>query len=293
MKTCLDCISCFFRQALEASRMVSDDEALHKEVLQEVAKEFSNICLDESPPSVSRKIHKIVRDLTGSLDPYKEVKDKYNQMALGLYPQLREKVLNSADPLLTSIRMVIAGNIIDFGVGNSFDVEKEIKEAFHKEFATLDYSIFCDFIEDTEEVLYLGDNAGEVVFDRLLVEVIESMGKRVVYAVRGAPIINDATLDDARECGIHNDVTELISTGSDAPATVLELCSPDFIERFNGAKMIISKGQGNFEALSGEKRPIFFLFKVKCPVVAENINHEVGDMVLSRGQSFGLMGQKL
>lgn len=263
--------------------MVSDDENVHKDVLQEVAKEFSDICLDEPPPSISRRVHKIVRDLTGNPDPYKEVKRKYNQMALGLYPQLRESVLASDDPLLVSIRMAIAGNIIDFGVGNSFDVEKEIEEAFHKEFATLDYSEFCDFLEKAKEVLYLGDNAGEVVFDRLLVEVIESMGKRVVYAVRGAPIINDATMDDAKECGIHENATELISTGSDAPATVLELCSPDFIDRFKSAKMIISKGQGNFEALSNEKGPIFFLFKVKCPVVAEDINHKVGDMVLSRG----------
>jgi len=280
LKTCLDCIPCFFRQALEASRMVSDDENVHKNILQEVAKEFSSICLDESPPSVSRRVHKIVRDLTGNPDPYKEVKDKYNRMALGLYPQLRERVLRSDDPLLASIRMAIAGNIIDFGVGNSFNVEKEIEESVHKEFAVLDYSEFCDLLEKGEEVLYLGDNAGEVVFDRLLIEVIENMNKRVVYAARGMPIINDATLDDAKECGIHKNATELISTGSDAPATVLEFCSPDFIDKFNSAEMIISKGQGNFEALSGENRPIFFLFKVKCPVVAENINHKIGDMVL-------------
>jgi len=131
-------------------------------------------------------------------------------------------------------------------------------------------------LDSTESILYLGDNAGEIVFDKLL---IEEMGKNIVYVVRNKPIINDALIEDARDCGIDK-IARVISSGSDAPGTVLNLCSREFLEIYHKAPLIISKGQGNFEALSEEKAPIFYLLKVKCPVIAKDIGCKVNDLIL-------------
>ncbi|HEC92753.1 MAG TPA: DUF89 family protein, partial [Candidatus Atribacteria bacterium] len=128
--------------------------------------------------------------------------------------------------------------------------------------------------------IYLADNAGEVVFDRLLIEeLVEELGKEVIYVVRGKPIINDALIEDALFCGI-NKVAKITSSGSDAPGTILQHCSLEFIKLYQDADLIISKGQGNYESLSEEDRPIFFLFKAKCPVIARDVGCNVGDMVL-------------
>jgi len=284
MKTYLDCISCFFRQGLEAARMVTDDEEKQRKVLDEIAKELPQIPLNSSPPEMGRKIHKIVRQIAGSSDPYKKIKDKYNKIALKLYPKLREIARKGKDPLLMSIRVAIAGNIIDFGVNTHIDIEPEIKQILKQDFAIFDYIPFKKALEYTDELLYIADNSGEVFFDRILIELItDALNKKVTYAVREKPIINDATIEDALFCGIDK-VARIISSGSDGPGTFLSLATNEFRSYFSRAKLIISKGQGNYETLSEVNKPIFFLLKAKCPVIAKDLGCKAGDIVL-KGQA--------
>jgi len=282
MKTYLDCIPCFFRQGLEAARMATQDEEKQRKILDEIAKELPQIPLNSTPPEMGRKIHKIVRQIAGSSDPYKKIKDKYNKIALGLYPELRESVKKAKDPLLMGIRVAIAGNIIDFGVNNyaNIDIEQEIDKILKQDFAVFDYISFRKALEHTDELLYIADNSGEVVFDRVLIEtIIEKSKKKVIYVVREKPIINDATIEDALFCGIDK-VARVISSGSDGPGTFLSLATNEFRTYFNRAKLIISKGQGNYETLSEVDKSIFFLLKAKCPVIAKDLGCKAGDIVL-------------
>jgi len=280
MKTYLDCIPCFFRQGLEAARMVTGNEEKQREVLDRIAEELPQISVNSTPPEMGRKIHKIVRRITGSSDPYREIKDKYNKIALGLYPELRERVRKAKDPLLMSIRVAIAGNIIDFGVKTHIDIEKEVEEILKQDFAIFDYIPFKKVLGHTDELLYIADNSGEVVFDRIMIElIIEKLNKKVTYAVREKPIINDATIEDALFCGIDK-VARVISSGSDGPGTFLFLATNEFRSYFNRVKLIISKGQGNYETLSEEDKPIFFLLKAKCPIIAKDLGCKAGDIVL-------------
>ncbi len=238
---------------------------------------------------MGRIIYGLVREITSQNDPYKKIKDKSNKLALKLYDRLKHKVSRSDDRLLTAVELAIAGNIIDYGVKNSLDVNKELNKILNEEKKTLKkedstlfkFRHFKEALSKTGNILYLADNAGETVFDRLLIEEIKRIdrNKKVIYAVKEKPIINDALVEDAYICGIDK-IAKVISCGSDAPGTVLSLCSKDFLKVYKEADMIISKGQGNFEALSQEKRPIFFLFMAKCPVVAKDVGCNLGDVIL-------------
>jgi len=281
MKIYLDCIPCFFRQGLEAARMATDDEAKQRRVLEEVAKELPRIPLNSTPPEMGRKIHQIIRQVVGCSDPYRQIKEKYNRLALQLYPNLKKRVEKAKDPLLMAIRLAIAGNIIDCGMKTSFDLEKEIEVILQQDFAVLHYSEFRRRLKETKEILYLADNSSEVIFDRIL---IEELNKKMIYVVRESPVINDATMEDAHYAGIDKLAT-VITSGSDAPATLLDLASKQFLDHFDRATFIISKGQGNYESLSQMDKPIFFLLKAKCPVIAKDIGCQVGDIILQGPQS--------
>jgi len=277
MRTYLDCIPCFFKQALKAARLAGANEDTQKRILDNLAAAIPNFPLSSSPPEMGGIVYRLVREITGEEDPFKEVKDEYNKIALNSYPDLKSKVIHSGDRLLTAIRLAIAGNVIDLGVDNPFDLEKEIEDVFKKDFAIFDYQEFKEALKSTKQILYLADNAGEVVFDRIL---IEELNKEVTYVVRDKPVINDALIEDAKFCGIDK-MAKIISNGSDVPGTVLSLCSRDFLDLYEKAKLIISKGQGNFEGLAGsDNAPIFFLFKVKCPVIGNDVGCNDGDIVL-------------
>jgi len=291
MRTYLDCIPCFFRQALDAARMAGVNEAGQKRILDELSKLIKKIPLTASPPEIGRSVYKLVAKVSGKSDPFKKIKRTSNRSALKLYPRLRKTVNSSRDRLLTAIELAIAGNVIDYGVKSSLDINREMKKIYEEDLefikresrAVFDYRQFRNTLKRTDAILYLADNAGEVVFDRILIEeLVREEGKRVVYVVKGAPVINDALTEDAFACGI-GDYAQIVSSGSDAPGTVLRFCSREFLALYESSKMIISKGQGNFEALSEENRPIFFLFKVKCPVVAGDIGANLGDVVLQSG----------
>ena len=276
MRTYLDCIPCFFNQALRAGRIVTGDETKLKKLLDEIGTMLSDIPLESTPPETGMRIYEKVREITGVFDPYKELKRESTEKALTLYPSLKSKIEKSNDKLLTAIRIAIAGNVIDFGVNRNFDIEEEIDMVLKQDFAIFDYDKFKHYSDKTNEILYIGDNAGESVFDRIL---IEEMKKPTRYVVRAMPVINDVTYEDAVQAGIDK-VASILSSGTSAPGTVLETCNAEFKEIYKKSEFVISKGQGNYEGLSDESHPVFFLLKAKCRVIADDIGVNEGDIVL-------------
>ena len=285
MRIYLDCIGCFIRQALDAARLATDDEQIHKKVVDQVLQMAVDLDMRQSPPVIGQQIHRLIRDLMGNDDPYYRVKKQFNSMALKLYPDLRKQIIRSDDPFETAVRLAIAGNIIDFGVKSSL-TELEVKQTINDSLSGyLDPEQIQNFknaVMEAEEILYLTDNAGEIVFDHLLIEQLPI--DKITVAVKGSPVINDATMEDANVIGLSR-IVEVIDNGSDGPGTILETCSPGFLDRFEKADLIIAKGQGNYETLSGIDKNIFFLLKAKCPVIAEDIGCTVGEMILHNNTS--------
>ncbi len=276
MKTFLDCLPCMMSQALRAGRMATDDEKKIKELLDSIGAMMKDIPLENTPPETGDIIYKEVRKITGVDDPYKKIKESNIQEAISLYPELKEIIRKSDNKLLTAIRIAIAGNVIDLGVGKEFNIVEDVRKILKQEFGIFDFNEFQTHLEKANSILYIGDNAGESVFDKIL---IEELKKPVTYVVRDIPVINDVTYEDAVASGIDK-VAEIISSGSSAPAVIPELCDENFMEKFNAADMVISKGQGNYEGLSNVERSVFFLLKAKCHVIANDLNVKENDIIL-------------
>ena len=283
MHTTLDCVPCFARQALEAARFAAADEATRRRIVREaLAMLATETDLDQSPPQIGQRIHRLVRGLAGDDDPYAGLKDRSNASALAALPRLRALVDAHADPLGAAVRLAIAANVLDAGMnaaamagelhdeaagGDAGDavvraLERGLHEPLHG-----DVDEFREAVAAAGRILFLTDNCGEIVVDRLLVEQLPA--DRLTIAVRGAPVLNDATIADARCAGLDR-LAPVIDNGSDAPGTLLGGCSPRFRRIFSEADLIIAKGQGNYETLSDADADIFFLFKVKCPLIAEH-----------------------
>jgi uncharacterized protein with ATP-grasp and redox domains len=282
----LDCIPCFVRQALDAARLATDDKKIHEQVLRKVLALAKDLDMSQSPPVIGQKIHRLIRELVGTEDPYRDVKRRFNNAALRLYPKMRTHIIESKNKLETAIRLAIAGNIIDFGVNGELqesELEKTISECLAIEFYDTQLSLFKQALNDAEEILYIADNAGEIIFDRLLIEQLPI--EKVTIAVKGSPVINDATREDATLAGLHR-IVEVIDNGSDGPGTILETCSQVFVDRFEKADLVIAKGQGNYETLSDIDKNIFFVLKAKCHVIARDLDCDVGEMILRKSKTF-------
>ena len=279
MKTNLDCIPCFLDQALIAGRIYTDDKKLLKQILDEVATILPDVPLDHKPPETGDLIYKKIKKITKTQDPLKSVKRKSTEEALELFP-LYEKKLKAIESqekkLLFAIKLAIAGNIIDFAVEDEFDIKKDVDEVLNKELAINHIEKFKKELEKAETILYIADNAGETVFDRFL---ISELDHKVLYVVRDEPVINDATREDAKAAGI-DELATIIESGSTSPGLLIKNTTPEFKDLFEKVDMVVSKGQGNFEGLSEENRPIFFLLKAKCEVIANHLGVSKDDIVL-------------
>ena len=286
MRTYFDCIPCFVRQALDSARLITDDEQIHEQVMRGVLRLASRMDLRQSPPAMAQKIHRMIRKLTGVEDPYLQAKNRFNKLALKMYPELREQIQASADPFETAVRLAIAGNIIDLGVKSGL-AESQVEETIAQSLTEpLDMDALKEFRNATaqaKDILYLGDNAGEIAFDRLLIEQLPC--ENITFVVKAGPIINDATMEDAEIVGL-TDIVTVIDNGSDAPGTILESCSEAFRRRFDEADLIIAKGQGNYETLSDVDKDVFFILRAKCPVIAQHLGCEIGQMILRRSDAF-------
>ena len=276
------CIPCFARQAVEAAEMATEDQELRQAIIRKALHALAELPYDKTPPYAGVVIHRIVKNMVGDIDPYLELKTTYNRRALDLYDEMKKTVARSRNKYETASRLAIAGNNIDFGIRSNsehIDLHEVIDETLERPLAINHLEQFTESLEHAGLILYIADNAGEIVFDRVLVEEIPDYQRRVVFVVKGAPILNDATMKDAEEAGL-TDIVRVMDNGCDAPGTIIELCTEPFIKELNRADLIISKGQGNYETLSDIPRNVFFLLKAKCPVIARDLGVQVGDLIL-------------
>ena len=270
---------CFVRQALDVARIVSLSQEQQVAFVRDMLKRLAEMDWDVSPVLLAQQMHRVIREQSGKADPYKQLKEQSNHLALELLPSLQQKVRNASDPLDMAVRLSIAGNIIDYGAFATVDrqvLETAVQQAVEQP-CTGDLEALRTAIDQADSILYLCDNAGEIVFDRLLLEQLPL--NKVTVVVKASPVLNDALLEDAQMAGI-TELVPVIDNGGDAPGTLLDCCSAEFRARFQHADLILAKGQGNYESLSEIDRPIWFLLKAKCPVIANDIGCAVGDMVL-------------
>ena len=244
-----------------------------------VLQKLSEQDLAQSPPEIVQKLHQIIKQQTGRVDFFESEKKYYNDLMLKLESKLTAEIQSAEYPFEASARLAIAGNVIDFGVYHELS-DDQVLDSLHKSMTAKiagDFKKFHQSVDNASNILYIADNAGEIVADKMFINLIGP--SKITLAVRGYPTLNDVTRQDADFVGLTN-VASIIDNGFDAPGTVLHNCSEEFKQKFKQADLIISKGQGNYETLSSEKQNIYFLLKAKCEAIAKNIGCPVGTMIL-------------
>lgn len=288
----VDCVHCYLKQAVSCMQHADVDEDRQHEVLYSLMNDIKDYDRKLSPARNSSYAVLETYRLINNGDPYKAVKKKSNDMALGLLPRLREMAGQTngdnkedhQDRLLSAIKVSVAGNVIDLGIQRSFDINAALGQAFETGFAPSlnHYKRFKEILDKTQEVLFLGDNAGEIVFDRVLVDELVNIGKKVYYVVKSTPVLNDSTIEDAYYTGMDKSATKVLENGSQYMGTCIDDISEEVLELIRNTPLIISKGQANFETLNDEtivKGKGFFLLKLKCESVAEVAGGKMGDIV--------------
>lgn len=278
MKIHGECFPCLLQQALRTIRLTESSSELEIEILQAVARVIAEIDATQSPPANSRAVYRTIAELTDCEDPYYQIKRTSNARALQILPELRREIRDTEQELLSVVRFAVAGNIIDYGAYETFDIDATLARSRTAVLAVDHFDSFSEALDQLaagSTILYLADNCGEIVYDALLVEYLHRRGFSLVIAVKEGPIINDALLEDALEAGLDK-CGRVISNGGRFPGTELGHCSPEFLEYFTTADLVIAKGQGNFESLSEVDRNIFFLLTIKCPVVAQHLAELAG-----------------
>ena len=281
MKMSLDCIPCFVRQITDVVKMAASSDEERQNLMHNVLQWLANVDLNQTPPAASQVLHRRLRELLSADDPYRSAKNRHNELAAALMPAIRKYIELSSDPFVMAVRYAITGNIIDLGAKNKIgygEIYEDLQNASMQPIFG-DIESFRKAVFNAKTILYLTDNAGEIFFDGLLIEQMKNA--RVTLAVRGGPIINDATRSDALAAGLDL-IVEIIDNGSDAPGTILDDCSIEFRRIFKEADVVIAKGQGNFESLSDDPREIFFLYKTKCSVISRQSGFCLGTYVLAR-----------
>ena len=282
MKSCPECLTCIFKQAISTSKIASEDPKVHETVVRKLAARVAAMNLEtDTPAAVSQHVYEIVHEVSGVYDPYAEVKRKTNRQAKELLPTLERLVFSSGDSLKSAVHIAVAGNVIDLGINHELDVNRDVLPVAEQEFAIDDIEPFRRDIRPGVKILYLADNSGEIVFDRVLVEELIERGANVTFAVKSGPIINDVTMEDAEFTGI-TDITKVIETGSAHIGIRWESCSGEFRNTFISADVIISKGHGNFETLSEMEGNIYFILKAKCECVARELGVDPGSIVFKK-----------
>ncbi len=271
------CVKCFlktYKRLFEKFNVNERDQRFFLSFFDHVIKgNYTNFA-----PEIQRNLNKTFCRLIGVDDPFSDEKEDNNRVALELYDEWKPRVIESNNPFNLALRLAIAGNIMDYGANSDFDIHKTINSVLDCSFTIDKSKELKQQLLNAEQVLYLGDNAGEIVFDRLFIETI--MHGNVTYAVKGGPVLNDVTIDDSIQVGMHY-AADVVSNGYDAPSTILERCSDEFLRIYNSADLIISKGQGNMEGLLDNNDPrIFFLLMVKCDLIAETLGVKKGDFVV-------------
>jgi len=286
------CIACSLRQAINTTTRTGASPRVLREILLKSAALLPKLDMSRPPAHNSTRVLHLIPEMTGCADPYYVEKRDYNKRALALLPRIEAAMGESADPLLTAALTAVAGNVIDLGIATGdIDVGGAYDEVMKRGFAINDIEGLRSELTRPRKVLYLGDNAGEVVFDRALVGLLAASGHAVTFAVHGGPILNDALLEDAKEAGLDG-LVPVVSTGSNWVGLELETTTGEFRKLFSEADVVIGKGQGNFETLHGAAHTppaTWFLLKAKCPSVARALGVAFGDVVLKRAPRKGYL----
>ncbi|BAF58842.1 uncharacterized conserved protein [Pelotomaculum thermopropionicum SI] len=281
MQSFVECVYCYLKQAVTCMSIAGTDEDRQHRILFELMDEIKALDRSRTPAENSTEVLLKLYKLLGNEDPYREVKRKSNLLALEWYPLLKDMLKRSEDRLYDALRISVAGNVIDLGINKSFDLGASLKHSLGAGFARDDYALFAEKLAGEDEVILVGDNAGEIVFDRLLAEELAARGKKVTCIVKGGPILNDATMEDAVQAGMDK-VARVVTTGSNFLGVPLERVSGEVRKMLAGAGLVISKGQANFESLEHERGTagrVFFLLKIKCECVARVAGANFGDVV--------------
>jgi uncharacterized protein with ATP-grasp and redox domains len=280
LPTAAICYVCAMRQALRTARHATDNPARHLAVMRAAAGYLAHADAALCPARFSQPLYDIVRRETGVADPFASLKQRTNALALELRTEVRARVTRSHDPLGKALHAAAAGNVIDAGVASHIDVHQEMRRALDETFAISDLALFQSMLKRGARLLYLADNAGEIVFDALAVDRIQRFGVEVTVAVKSGPIINDATRADAEAAGLPA-LCPVVETGSADIGVHWERASPALREAYDAADIVLAKGHGHFETLCDAPRPgLFFLLKAKCEVVAHTLGCRAGALVL-------------
>ena len=282
MDISLDCIPCIVDSYTRLVRAGMLPEEAHEAGMRRLLDFLAGADYRQSPPVLGRELHRMIRSELDDPDPYRAIKDESNRLMLERYADFEALVTGADDPFDTALRLAIAGNVIDFGPRHQYDVMETIERVLTTPLAIDDSQALRHDLASADTLLYIGDNCGEIVLDRLFLEHIDCPEK--YFAVRGGPVINDATIEDARSVGIE-DVARIITTGDDSPGVVLETASDEFRHIFDTADVIIAKGQGNLEGLLEVNRNIYFLLITKCDLVAGRVGTRRGEFVVKRARN--------
>lgn len=282
-----ECGPCFLRQAREALDLSTDDENLKIEIMGEIFK-FLSITFREGTNSNSTGslMHNIIKQKTGCMDPYYKEKVEGNEIAIKYLPEVK-KILTEDDSLENYVKIAIIGNILDFGAFTlDDDIESVIKSSLKKDLTVKDIEEFENSLKTHDKVLYLVDNTGEIVFDKLLLNKIKEYDLDITIAVKSEPILNDATMVEALDVGLDK-FGELVDIGAGTVGYVDSEISDEFRQIFDNHEFIISKGMGNYEGLTEidlSDKDIYFLLCVKCNTIARHISANLHDMLLFKKQ---------
>jgi damage-control phosphatase, subfamily I len=279
MNISLDCIPCIVNSFLRLLQSGILPDAEKEPAMRRLLDFLARADYRQSPPALGREMHRMIREVLKNPDPYKEIKEKFNTMMLGFYDDFKKMVQQADDPFDMAMRLAIAGNVIDFGPQHQLDVMDTIQRVVHADLAIDDSPQLRRDVQAASTVLYVGDNCGEIVTDKLFIEIMNH--PNIYFAVRGSPAINDVTVDDATTIGM-DQWANIVTTGDDAPGAVWETASDDFRKLFLTADVVIAKGQGNLEGLIDVKHTIYFLLVTKCDLIANRVGAKTGDFIVKK-----------
>ncbi|MBL7645773.1 MAG: DUF89 family protein [Candidatus Hydrogenedentes bacterium] len=280
MKSTLDCLECIVKQSLRAARIATTDPEVQRRILDDTASRIFGMDLDDSPAWLSMQAYDLASQHSGKHDPYRALKREQNEAALALEDSMRARICQSADPLETALHISAAGNVIDLGIlhTHEIDIEKVIEEVLDQKFAVDHTAALKASLADCKDLLFLLDNAGEVVFDKLLIEELQKH-TTVTAVVKGAPMINDVLMEDAEFVGLTK-ICDVIDNGGGFIGSPLRHVPRHFLERMAAADVIIGKGQGNYETIDDFDGNVFLILRAKCEVVAEHMGVKLNQVGL-------------
>jgi len=275
------CVACIINQSTKVADAIDASESLKEKITSTVKEMSAGFSYDDTPPEIASYVYEKMAQIANKTDLYDEVKELSTKKALSFVPLVKEELRNSNDKLLSATKTAVAGNVIDLAAAVEFDLEEELSKVFHTKFAHNDFEKFKDKLSSAKSVLIIGDNVGEHIFDYIFIETLKELypDAKYSYMVRGNPIINDVTIKEAKEAGFDK-LCSLVDSGVNTPGFAYNRANAESKELFDSVDLVISKGMGNYECMSpSHRKNICFLLKIKCDVVANSLNKEVGDIV--------------